>query len=106
MGDDLDLSFADRVGGWFGDAGDAIAGGANEVFSAWASKQADNLRGTDGNKQPAPTTASQYDQTVVTPTDGRADAVAAEINGELADLKKWALVGLAVTAAAFLYSRS
>ena len=103
---DLDLSFADRVGGWLGDAGDAISGGANEVFSAWASKEAANLRGTDGNKQPAPTTASQYDQTVVTPTDGRAQQVAAEINGEFADMKKWAILGLVVTAAAVIYSRS
>lgn len=96
---ELNLSWADQVGGVFSNA-------ATEIASAWATATADRIRGTDGNPPPAPTTADQYDQRVVTPDDGGAREVAEAITGTVNDLKKWGVVALLVGAAAFIYSRS
>ena len=95
--DELDLSWADF--------GNTVGGALNTVVNGWATGTADRLRGTDGAERRT-TTADQYDQTVVTPTDGSAQAVADEISGTVAGLQKWVIGGLILGVAAFIYSRS
>lgn len=95
--EELDLSWAD-LGGTF-------SGALNTVVSGWADGTANKLRGTDGQKS-VTTTADQYNRTVETPTDGSAQRVANEITGTIAGLKWWVIGGLALGAAAFIYSRS
>ncbi len=95
--DELDLSWADF--------GNTLGGAANTVINGWATGTADRLRGSDGATKQS-TTADQYDQTVVTPTNGSAQEVADEISGTVAGLQKWVIGGLILGVAAFIYSRS
>ncbi|WP_428398412.1 hypothetical protein [Marinobacter salarius] len=95
--EELDLSWADL--------GNTVGGGLNQIISGWAAGTADKLRGTDGAERQR-TTADQYDQTVVTPTDGSAQAVADEISGTFAGMKWWVIGALGLGLAAVIYSRS
>ncbi|WP_432209989.1 hypothetical protein [Marinobacter alkaliphilus] len=95
--EELDLSWADLGG--------TLSGAMNTVVNGWAEGTANKLRGSDGGKA-QPTTADQYDRTVVTPTDGSAQRVANEISGTLGDAKWWVIGAFALGVAAFVYSRS